>query len=80
MWLSDLKFIGKVVAATRACKASEEATDGKKSSRVRWTFTLGFRRDVVMSGARTSGPRQRGKLFWVRPFRPEVCGVHTIGR
>ena len=53
-YLSGLKFPGKVDAATRARQASEEAIDERKSARVWRTFTLGFKRDAVMSGARRS--------------------------
>ena len=66
MYLSGLKFLRNVDATTRARQASEEATDGGKSSRVRRTFTLGFKRDTVMSGARTSRLWQRREPFLAR--------------
>jgi hypothetical protein len=79
MWLSGLMFLRKV-DATRDRKTSEEETDGKNSSCLRRTFTLGCRRDAVMFGARTRLLWQRRELSWVRPFKPEVCGFHIIGR
>jgi len=58
-----LKFFGKVDVVTRAVKSRE-------------TFTRGFKRDAVMSGARAS--RQSASPPWQGPFKRELGVVHHM--